>query len=229
MPTSNAVGLTLGAAPAVQTQPASQSICVGSPVTFTVSTTARAALGVSVAEEHREHRQRTTSSGYSIAAVAAGDAGSYRCVVTNACGNANSNAATLTVNTAPAINTQPSDQTACVGESATFSVRTASGVHPLSYQWHKGGSPIGGADADTYTIAAIVAGDAGSYDVVVSNACGSVPSAAATLTVPPCGAVRAMSNCDGVVDFFDIDPFLMALFTLSVYEATFPGCPDSER
>ena len=48
-----------------------------------------------------------TSSTYSIASVQPTDAGQYRCVVSTLCGSTNSNAATLTVNTPPAITTQP--------------------------------------------------------------------------------------------------------------------------
>jgi hypothetical protein len=32
-------------------------------------------------------------------------------------------------------------------------------------------------------------------------------------------------NCDGSVNFFDIDPFLLALFDPSGYQVAFPGCP----
>jgi len=92
--------------------------------------------------------------------------------------------AALTVNpacTAPSITTQPSSATRVVTESVTFSV-TATGTG-LSYQWRKGGSPIGGATSSSYTISSVVIGDAGSYDVVVTGTCGSATSDAATLTV----------------------------------------------
>ena len=39
---------------------------------------------------------------------------------------------------------------------------------------------------------------------------------------PP--AARADTNCDGNVDFFDIDPFLLALFNAAAYTAAFPNC-----
>ncbi len=35
---------------------------------------------------------------------------------------------------------------------------------------------------------------------------------------------RADVNCDGTVDFFDIDPFLLALFDAAGYDAAFPDC-----
>lgn len=84
--------------------------------------------------------------------------------------------------TAPTITGQPSGATKTVGESVTFSV-TATGTAPLSYQWRKGGVNIGGATSSSYTINLVVVSDTGSYDVVVTNSCGSVTSSAATLTV----------------------------------------------
>jgi len=87
-----------------------------------------------------------------------------------------------TVNTAPAIVTQPVSKTVAAGQPATFSV-TATGTAPLTYQWQKNTVPISGATGSSYTISSAQAADAGSYRVVVSNASGSVTSAAATLTV----------------------------------------------
>ncbi len=39
----------------------------------------------------------------------------------------------------------------------------------------------------------------------------------------PCPGERGDTNCDGNIDFFDIDPFLLALFDLPAYQATFCG------
>jgi DNA/RNA endonuclease G (NUC1) len=88
--------------------------------------------------------------------------------------------------TAPQIASQPVAVTVKVGQPASFSV-TATGTAPLTYQWSKGGGALAGATSATYSIAATVAADAGSYTVTVTNAQGSVTSAAAALTVntPP--------------------------------------------
>ena len=84
---------------------------------------------------------------------------------------------------APVITTQPQDQTAAVGEPASFSV-VASGSQPLSYQWQRNGADISGADEATYTLDAVVAGDNGArFRVVVTNSVSSVTSDEATLTV----------------------------------------------
>ena len=84
--------------------------------------------------------------------------------------------------TAPSITANPASATKTVGDPATFSV-TASGTAPLSYQWRKGGVPISGATSSSFTIASVSLSDAGSYDVVITNGCGSATSTATTLTV----------------------------------------------
>ncbi|HEU4632784.1 MAG TPA: Ig-like domain repeat protein, partial [Flavisolibacter sp.] len=90
----------------------------------------------------------------------------------------------VTINTAPSITTQPQSVTNGIGCGASFTV-AATGTPPLSYQWRKNGTNINGATTDTYSIGSIVSGDGGNYDVVITNACGSVTSSAAVLTVYP--------------------------------------------
>jgi alpha-tubulin suppressor-like RCC1 family protein len=84
--------------------------------------------------------------------------------------------------TPPSIAAQPSGLTLLMGQSGTLSV-TANGTAPLSYQWRKDGVAINGATSASYSIASAKATDAGSYSVVVSNAAGSVTSAAVTVSV----------------------------------------------
>src|SRR2546429_6265142 len=85
--------------------------------------------------------------------------------------------------TAPVIVTQPANQTVSVGQAAAFTV-AATGTPPLSYQWQKDGTTIGGATSSSYTIPATTAADnRAPIRVVVSNSAGSVASSAATLTV----------------------------------------------
>ncbi len=83
----------------------------------------------------------------------------------------------------PTIVTHPVSQVACVGDSVQFCV-TATGT-ALSYQWRKDGSPVGD-DADCYTIPSCSLADAGVYDCVVTNGCGSVTSDPAILSVGQC-------------------------------------------
>lgn len=85
--------------------------------------------------------------------------------------------------TSPAITTQPANVTVTAGQTATFVV-VATGTAPLSFQWQKNGASISGATSATYITPAAVNGDNGAkFDVVVSNAFGSLTSSTATLTV----------------------------------------------
>jgi uncharacterized protein (TIGR02145 family)/uncharacterized repeat protein (TIGR02543 family) len=81
----------------------------------------------------------------------------------------------------PAITTSPSPSTKCIGEAVTFTL-VAVGVPPLHYQWKRGVTNVG-MDQASYPIAAIAAGDAGSYTCAVSNTGGSITTDAAILTV----------------------------------------------
>lgn len=84
---------------------------------------------------------------------------------------------------APTITTPPTAVAVNEGTSATFSV-VAAGTAPLSYQWLRAGTTIGGANGATYTLAAATAADDGAaFAVRVSNGAGSVTSPAATLAV----------------------------------------------
>ena len=100
---------------------------------------------------------------------------------------------------APAITTQPAAVTSCSGSAASFTV-TATGTG-LTYQWRKGTTNISGATSATYTIASTVAGDAGNYNVVITNGCGTVTSADAALTVTDAPVITtqpaAVTVCSG--------------------------------
>ena len=87
-------------------------------------------------------------------------------------------------NIAPTITQQPvaPTRTVVVGNTVTVNVG-ATGTAPLTYQWRKGGQPVNGQTSATLTFNSITQNDAGTYDVVVSNAYGSATSSPITLTV----------------------------------------------
>jgi hypothetical protein len=109
------------------------------------------------------------------------DTALYSVVVSNQAGMvASTNAPLLVID--PIITAQPSSATANLGAPAGFAVG-AYGTSP-AYQWRHDGSPIANATAATYSIVQVTDTDAGSYDVVVTNAYGAVTSAPpVTLTV----------------------------------------------
>jgi hypothetical protein len=184
--------------PAITTQPTAQTICVNDQLSLSVTAT-----GTSPTYQWRRNGTNiagATSATYSVTNASAADAGSYDVQVTNSCTTATSTAVNVTVNAAPAISTQPTAQTACVGQPATFTV-AATGTG-LTYQWRKGGVNIAGATTASYTIPTVATGDAGNYDVVVSGTCNpSRTSNAVALTVRDLPAITshptAVTVCAG--------------------------------
>jgi hypothetical protein len=172
--------------PSISIQPASQTVTAGQAATFSVNASGTAPL------RYQWRKNGNPISGATLAtcavpATTTSDSGSqFTVTVSNSTGSVTSNVATLTVNgaaAAPSITIQPAGLTTIAGQTATFSV-SALGTAPLSYQWRKNGTSIGGATSATYTTAAIATSDSGSqFSVVISNSTGSVTSNAATLTV----------------------------------------------
>src|SRR5690606_26187951 len=101
--------------------------------------------------------------------------------------------------TAPAITTQPTAQTVCAGTALNLSV-VATGTS-LTYQWRLNGGDIAGATSATYTVASAAAGNAGNYDVVITNGCGTVTSSAVAVVVNAAPSITAQPTaqaaCNG--------------------------------
>ena len=128
--------------------------------------------------------------------------------------------------TIPSVSLQPQNQTVYDGDTATFTV-VASFVGAPSYQWRRNGvnlpnwSPrFGFSNTPTLTINPVATPgseptwtDAGQYDCVITNVCGTAISNPATLTVTICGADY---DNNGIVTTADIFAFLSAWFS---------GCP----
>lgn len=83
---------------------------------------------------------------------------------------------------APIVLLDPTSASVEVGDSVQLSIY-ATGTPTLTYQWRKDGTDIDGATGSSYTIAEAALTDAGSYDVVVTNAQGSATSAPAVVEV----------------------------------------------
>ncbi|MBX3402610.1 MAG: immunoglobulin domain-containing protein [Phycisphaeraceae bacterium] len=92
----------------------------------------------------------------------------------------------------------------CIGQNISLNVRVAQGYNDLQFQWRHNGEPI---DAPIGTqrvldLSPLRPTDAGVYDCVVSNPCGSVTSIAAELVL-----CAADYNCDGSTTGADVTLF----------------------
>lgn len=171
-------------APAITTQPASQSVTAGAMVSFTVIATGTTPLNYQW-QFNNANISGATGSTLTLPGVTSTSSGNYRVIVSNSLGSVTSATATLTVNTAtvaPTIITQPASQTAAIGATVSFTVG-ATGTAPLSYQWQLNGNNLSGATSATLTLNSVTTQSSGTYRVTVRNSAGSVTSAGALLTI----------------------------------------------
>ena len=204
--TSNTATLTVNPLTAISTQPQSVTQCAGTSATLSVAATGTGTLTYQWFKGTNAIATATSSS-YTIPSLVAGDADSYTVVVTGDCNSATSIPATITVNPLAAITTQPVSATLCVGTTATFTA-AATGTGTITYQWYNGTQAIPTATSATFSIANLVAADAGSYSVVATGACASATSTTATLTVNPLTAITtapaAVTQCAGTTATFTV-------------------------
>ena len=83
---------------------------------------------------------------------------------------------------APVIEQHPASQNLVSGQPLTLTV-SASAIPQPQYQWRRFGTNLVGQTQSAFTIATPSAADAGSYDVVVFNAYGTITSETAILTL----------------------------------------------
>ena len=183
-----------GIAPTITEEPTNETVFVGGSATFSVTVSASSPNYQWF--DGSNSITGATDSTLTLTNVQFSDAGNYYVTVSNQYGSTNSATAILTVTSGPpAITTEPTNQSAIAGDSASFSV-TVIGNPPLSYQWYNGSGSIMGATNSTLTLNNVQSSDAGDYYVMISNPLGSTNSANAILTVvvpacipPPTGIV----------------------------------------
>jgi hypothetical protein len=116
----------------------------------------------------------------------------------------------------PSIAIQPESVFGCPS-AALGLVVTASGVGPFSYHWRLQGVPVDlGANPSAGTAALVISdlqtGNAGVYDCIVSNACGSTVSQTAYVTIwlraDLVGGGYQGLNPDGITDGSDFIAFI---------------------
>lgn len=116
------------------------------------------------------------------------DSGFFRARVTNRCGTAWTPTILMTAGVWLRLEPDPATNEVCAAGS--FAVR-ATGKGPLTYQWRRNGEPlpssarVSGTETPTLAFAAIHYLDDAAYDCLVRDACHTVTTRVATLTVLP--------------------------------------------
>jgi CHRD domain/Immunoglobulin domain len=168
--------------PVITSQPQSLTVDAGTPATFTVTATGPAPITYQWQHDGVDIPGATDST-LTIPAADTGDVGLYTVDVSNGGGTTPSSSAQLTVITVPEITVQPvSPGSVSPGATVTLSV-TARGRVPLSYRWQHDSKDINGATDRVLTLSNVQAGDAGEYQVFVSNTDGMTNSVAVQLAV----------------------------------------------
>ena len=170
-------------APTFSAQPTSQYVESGQSASFTATVTGTAPLSYQWKKNGSNIAGAISNSHTTPLASLADNGAVYTLTVSNSVGTVTSNDATMSVNAAPVIATQPASQSVAAGQTVSFGV-VAFGSGTLSYQWKKNGNVISGATTKSYTTPATTSAYNGEvYTVTVSNAYGTVSSSNATLTV----------------------------------------------
>jgi subtilisin-like proprotein convertase family protein len=198
---TNTITVTVNQLPAITVEPApaTQTICPGFNVVYTVTATGTGLTyqwrrnGVNLADNAQV--SGSTTNTLTITNVAAANAGTYTVVVSGTCPPALTSAnAVLNIGTTPVISSQPANSVKCVGQTATFTVGTTGSVPPPTiFQWQvstDGGSnwtdlTTNGSYTATLTVPNVtLAMNNYRYRVIVTNSCGqTITSNAAILTV----------------------------------------------
>ncbi|MGH9928489.1 MAG: hypothetical protein ACREA9_04570 [Pyrinomonadaceae bacterium] len=202
---------------AVSTNPTNQTVCDGGTATFSATASGNPAPTVQWEVSTNGGGSFGPLAGatnpiLSFTATAAQNGNQYRAVFTNTCemtpNTATTTAATLTVNTAPSVSTNPTNQMVCDGAMASFTA-AANGSPAPTVQWQvSSGGPftnIPGATSATLSFTAATSQNGNQYRAVFTNSCSTATTTAATLTINAGTTATVPSDqtvCQGVTANF---------------------------
>lgn len=180
--TSESFSLSMVTLPVFTAQPTSQTAVLGGSASFSAAATG------SPAPTYQWYLNGSpipgaTQATYTIAEVAASDAGDYTVNATNPAGASASNTVTLTIVPSLSFSAQPQGQTDPYGSNIFLSATAVSGTSAPTYQWYFDGQAIAGATNPTLFLTSVTYANSGSYTVVALNSGGSLTSQPAFVVV----------------------------------------------
>ncbi len=177
--TSGRVYVGVYDAPTITEQPASADVCEGSDITLTVN-----AEGADLQYQwFYKGAPIPQSNNYALELnnITPAQQGSYSVQVSSMCGFfATSKVAEVKVYSLPVLTSQPADAIAEVGETVTLTVNNQGAQEVV---WLRNGKEVAKGTEATLTLTDVKLSDAGFYQAVVTNVCGSVNSRLARVTV----------------------------------------------
>lgn len=177
--------LFVNAPPVITTHPQTQSIVLGSNVTFTVAATGSGPFTYQWRRNGLPLNGAINAS-YTITGAQTNQTGSYDVLVGNALASVFSSNAALTVLPPFSVSPQPVGQSANVGNSATLTagaVGLGAFTGPFNFQWTFNGSLLAGQTGSSLALTSLQLTNSGNYACVVGSPLGSITSTNALLTV----------------------------------------------
>jgi len=199
--TSTTAILSINTPPSITVQPKSDVYCEGSKAIIFVKATGTE-LSYTWAKDGVD-LSGINNDTLTITKINKSDAGNYSVKITGKCGpSAKSNTASVLVNPIPVIIEQPASSIVTEGSQVVLTAKGDASV--TGYQWRKNGINLNGMTGSTLTFAAAKLSDAGNYDNVISNTCGSITSNVAKLTVGSAGGGPNLALSSNIVDFKNV-------------------------
>ena len=178
---------------AITSNPEDQSVCPGSEVSLQVAAQGAHNLSyqwqqdsgdgfVNLADGEFISGSTNTTLGLS-GLTSDMDGYQFRCVISgNFANSVESDIASVGIIDPIAITTEPMDITAAQGDNITFTTTVAG--DNIAYQWKKGDVDLSGETSNQLAIDNVTINDVGSYQLQVSNQCGSEESQVVLLNIP---------------------------------------------
>jgi hypothetical protein len=165
-----------------------RTVCVGFDATFTDNTTGGTPpYTYCWQKESYIDSCISTTDELTISGATLADAGTYRMIVTDSLGYADTCYAELMVYPAPECDVTPDRDSVCVGSDVTFTDNTTGGTPPYTYCWQK--HPYTDPCISTtsqLTISGVTFADEGTYRVIVTDAFDCADTCYAQLIVDEC-------------------------------------------
>jgi predicted outer membrane repeat protein len=212
---------TLLSVDSILTQPANRTINIGQNTTFTAASAVATdtvqwqvstGYGFFNVTNGAVYGNVTTKTLTITGATGAMNGYQYRAVFANVYGTLTTSSASLAVGAAPAVTTQPVNETVDVAGATTITA-AASGSPVPTVQWYvntndgTGFNPISGAVSTTLTLINVTASQNNDqYEAVFTNGFGAVTTNAVALTVTPTSQMTPVVTWANLADIMDGTP-----------------------